>query len=118
MKKASVCMNGNSLLSCFVADSYFLRLRGLIGRDVDKLGGLWIKPCSQIHTYFMSFPIDAVYISKDGTVLRVDSNLEQGKMFAHVKSAKTVLELPAGRAAELGIEAGNKLVFNVLTVSE
>lgn len=106
MRFKKVTADGRTVCDAGVADSYFLRLRGLIGRDVETLGGLWIKPCGQIHTFFMSCPIDAVYLSKDMEVLKVDEAAQPGKMFPMVKRARSVLELPAGKAREYGIFPG------------
>ena len=87
-----------------VADSFFLRLRGLIGRDPKSFGPLLITPCSDIHTFFMSDAIDVIYLDKSNRVLKVAHNLIPGKVFAPVKHARSVLELPAGYADKLKIQ--------------
>ena len=87
-----------------VADSFFLRLRGLIGRDPKSFGPLLIMPCSDIHTFFMSDAIDVVYLDKSNRVLKVARNLMPGKVFAPVKHARSVLELPAGYADKWNIQ--------------
>ena len=109
MKRQNVLINKNIVARVGMADNYFLRLRGLIGRKLDGcgLGGLWITPCSQIHTCFMAYPIDVVYASKDMKVIRVDPELKPWKCFPPVKGAKAVLELPAGGAA--GIRPGDEV---------
>ena len=87
-----------------VADSFFLRLRGLIGRDPKSFGPLLITPCSDIHTFFMSDAIDVVYLDKGNKVLKVARNLMPGKVFAPVKHARSVLEIPAGYADKWNIQ--------------
>ncbi len=55
-----------------VADTFLGRLRGLMGRrGIDAGAGLWIEPCSSIHMMFVRFPIDAVWVDGNGTVLKV-----------------------------------------------
>lgn len=93
-----------------LADSYFLRLRGLIGRDPAALGGLLIRPCGQIHTFFMSVPIDAVYLDKEGRVLRIEEAVPVSRFCRAVRGAKRVLELPKGKAKCFGIRNGDTLI--------
>jgi uncharacterized membrane protein (UPF0127 family) len=51
---------------CVVADSFFTRLRGLLGRrELSRDEGLLIRPGSSIHTWFMRFPIDVVFLDRD-----------------------------------------------------
>ncbi|MCQ2405984.1 MAG: DUF192 domain-containing protein [Oscillospiraceae bacterium] len=109
MKKAELKRDGESLCSLSVADSYFLRLRGLIGRDVGTFGGLLIKPCNDIHTFFMSSGIDVIYTDKDYNVLKVTEALAPGKICSPVKGARRVIELPENSARNLGIREGQKL---------
>lgn len=111
MKFLQVSKNGTPLCRAGQADSYFLRLRGLIGRDVAALGGLWIRPCNQIHTCFMSCAIDVVYLSKDLQILQISPSLVPGRFFRAVRRARSVLELPAGAAANYGLQPGNRLEF-------
>lgn len=109
MRRADVELNNGKTYSVAVADSYFLRLRGLIGRDPAEIGGLWIVPCNQIHTCFMSCAIDVIYLDRDNRVLRVEEAVPKGKLFPPVHGGKTVLELPSCSAVALGIVAGDTL---------
>ena len=57
-----------------VADSGPKRNKGLLGRDGLAPGeGLWIVPCESVHTFFMRFPIDLVYLDRKNTVKKVRS---------------------------------------------
>ena len=109
MKYAEILCDGRPCTKAGLATSYFLRLRGLIGRDVAAMGGLWIHPCAQIHTCFMSCPIDVVYLTKELEVIKVDPAVPKGKFCAMVRHARSVLELPAGKAEEYGIRTGCRL---------
>lgn len=92
-----------------VADNYFLRLRGLIGRRLEADGGLLIKPCRQIHTCFMSGPIDAVYLDRDQQVLQVDQAIAPGRFRPAVAGGYYVLELSPGQAGRCQIRVGDRL---------
>jgi uncharacterized membrane protein (UPF0127 family) len=94
---------------CTVADRPFSRLRGLLGRSELRAGeGLLLRPAPSIHTWFMRFPIDAVFLSGDLEVLAVRPDLPAWRMAA-TRGARAVLELPAGEAARRGLETGARL---------
>src|SRR5581483_2055652 len=88
---------------CLVADGPWLRMKGLLGRkDLPEDEGLLLRPGSSIHMFFMRFPIDAVFLARDLTVLRVVSDLAPWRVAARF-GAHSVLELPAGRCARAGV---------------
>ncbi|HET7046469.1 MAG TPA: DUF192 domain-containing protein [Gaiellaceae bacterium] len=92
-----------------VADTPPSRLRGLLGRrGLDQGHGLLLKPAGSIHTTFMRFPIDVVFLDRDLNVLKVVAELAPWR-FAGCRGAKAVLELGAGEAARLEIEPGMRL---------
>lgn len=81
-----------------LADTFFLRFLGLMGKKELASGeGLLLRNCPSVHCFFMKFPIDAVYLSRDMTVLYTET-LEPWKLGKLVKKAAHVLELPAGTA--------------------
>lgn len=85
-----------------LADGWWSRLRGLIGRPPLQAGqGLWILPCQQVHTHFMGAPIDVVFVDPAGRVLRVLRGLKPWRFSPWVRGARAVLELPAGGAQAL-----------------
>jgi uncharacterized protein len=94
-----------------VADSPLRRLRGLLGRDgLERGEGLLLRPASAVHTWFMRFPIDAVFLNRDLVVLGIADGLEPWRA-AGRRGAKAVLELPAGAAAAHGLEVGDELTL-------
>jgi uncharacterized protein len=96
---------------CVVADSFLTRLRGLLGRrELPRDEGLLINPCSSIHTWFMRFPIDVVFLDRDLGVVRVAPNVRPWRL-RWGKGARQVLELAAGEVAERGIAAGDRLTL-------
>jgi len=80
-----------------VAQRLIPRTKGLLDRTTFKLGeGLIIKPCKSVHTYFMLFPIDVLFVNKENKVIRAISNLQPFRVTAIVFKAAYVIELPAG----------------------
>lgn len=94
---------------CLVADRPLSRLRGLLGRAALPAGeGLLLRPTPSIHTWFMRFPIDVVFLDRELSVLDVRHALRPWRM-AGRRGARAVLELAAGEAAGRGIEPGMQL---------
>jgi uncharacterized protein len=93
---------------CVVAETPLTRLAGLLGRSGLEAGeGLLIRPTSAIHTYFMRFPIDAVFLNRDLVVVRVVSEMPPWRVAAR-RGAKAVLELAAGESRRRGIQPGER----------
>src|SRR5918992_1844750 len=94
---------------CLVAETPLSRLRGLLGRSRLASGeGLLIRPTSAIHTCFMRFPLDAVFLDGDLVVLRTVSHLRAWR-FAACRGSRSVLELAAGEIPRRGIRPGDRL---------
>jgi uncharacterized membrane protein (UPF0127 family) len=82
---------------------------GLLGRRGLESGeGLLIRPAPSIHTFFMRFPIDAVFLARDGEVLKVVDRLRPWRT-AGARGARAVVEMAAGEAERRGIEPGTRL---------
>lgn len=95
-----------------VADTWAGRLRGLLGRPALAPGeGLLITPCRAVHTFGMRYPIDVVYVSRDGHVVLVDYRMQPSRRGPWVRAAAWVLELPAGSARATGVAAGDRLAL-------
>jgi uncharacterized protein len=94
---------------CLLAETPLARMRGLLGRSGLPVGeGLLLRPAASIHTGFMKFPIDAVFLDSTDRVLKVASELDPWRM-ASCRGARAVLELPAGEASRRGLVAGTSL---------
>ena len=96
------------------ADTFFKRLRGLIGKkNLPQGHGLMIVPCNSIHMLFMSFDIDAVFIDKNFTIKKISEDVKTWTGFAFCKGADAVIELTAGEAARLKLVTGQKLEVEI-----
>ena len=97
-----------------VADTSAKRRTGLLKHQRLEPGeGLWIKPCESVHTFFMKFPIDLVYIDKHRKVRKVRHAVPAWRVSACLV-AESVLELPSGTAQQTGTLPGDVLVFEKL----
>jgi len=97
------------LESVWKTDSVFERCRGLLGRPSPAAGeGMLIAPCASIHTFFMRFPIDALFLNHQGTILKVCPSLQPFRM-ALCPGAAAVLEIRAWFAQSSGLNVGDQL---------
>jgi uncharacterized membrane protein (UPF0127 family) len=92
-----------------VVDTFFSRLRGLLGTPILPAGhALLIRPCNSVHTFGMRYSIDVVFLDKNGQVVKVTANLSPLCM-AGCRKAAMALELPVGTANHAGIEVGHRI---------
>jgi uncharacterized membrane protein (UPF0127 family) len=84
-------------------------MRGLLGRRGLPAGeGLLLTPAPGIHTAFMRFPIDALFLDRNLRVLDIVERLRPWRV-ASERRARSVLELPAGECARRGVHVGDRL---------
>jgi uncharacterized membrane protein (UPF0127 family) len=87
------------------------RRKGLLGREGLLPGeGLWIAPCESVHTFFMQFAIDLVYLDRELCVRKVRSNVGPWRMSACLR-ARSVLELPVGVVSASRTVRGDTIEF-------
>ena len=99
-----------------VANSSAKRSKGLLGREGLAPGeGLWIVPCEAVHTFWMQFPIDLVYLDRKRRIRKLVSNLPAWRLSACLR-AHSVLELPAGTIRATRTEIGDTLEFSEVSV--
>ena len=95
--------------ACEVADNPWKRLRGLMGRrELESGAALLLRPAGSVHTCFMRFPIDVLFLDSDMTVVGVAAGLRPWRA-AGRRGARIVLELAAGESERHGIRVGDRL---------
>ena len=106
----------NTTRSCIVGDAVELadtslkRMFGLLGRrGLNPGGGLWIKPSSGVHTYFMAFTIDVVGLDGDLRVIKLWRCLAPWRLTSVSFKMRSVLELPCGVISQTRMEVGDQL---------
>jgi uncharacterized membrane protein (UPF0127 family) len=92
-----------------LADTRATRKRGLLGRDSLEPGSaLVISPCLAVHTAFMRFVIDVVFVDRNGSVVKIARDLTPWRMAAAWR-AQHVIELPAGESSARDVRVGDRL---------
>lgn len=105
-----------TLATCMdVADNGSARNRGLLGREGLVPGeGLWIIPCQAVHTFWMRFSIDLIYLDSKKRIRKLVSNVPAWRLSGCLV-AHSVLELPPGTIRETRTQRGDVLAFLVLS---
>jgi uncharacterized membrane protein (UPF0127 family) len=94
------------------------RLKGLLGRAELGAGeALLIAPCTSIHTFFMRFPIDVIFLDGDGRALRALEQLNPWRATRIYPRAACAIELPAGALRRSATREGDVLRLDFSGVS-
>ncbi|MGM7703364.1 DUF192 domain-containing protein [Pseudalkalibacillus sp. Hm43] len=92
------------------AYSFIKRLKGLMFTSSFEEGyAVHIKPCRSIHTYFMKFEIDVLYLNASNEVIAAECYVRPGTIGKHHKGTSSVIELPAGTIHKTKVEPGQAL---------
>lgn len=95
---------------CRVAASFAMRLRGLMGSSSLPIGsGMLFPRTRSVHTHFMRFPIDVVFLDGENRIVSILPRLRPWRAAAS-RRARSVLELAAGECERLGLAEGESLV--------
>ncbi len=90
-----------------LAETPLTRMRGLLGRGALHQGqGMRFEPGGAIHTLFMRFAIDVIFLDRDDRVLKLVHSLRPWR-FARAGGTRAVVELPAGTLEQLDIHTGD-----------
>lgn len=108
--KSRIFEKNNKQISVGLANTLWLRLKGLLGSKLENDKGLMIVPCNSVHTMWMAYAIDVVYLSQNDEVLKIITDLKPWRI-SGCKTAFKVLELNSGIAGELGLNVGDILIW-------
>ncbi len=94
-----------------LAGSGAKRSKGLLGRTGLGPGeGMWIVPCEAVHTFWMKFALDLVYLDRQHHVAKIKRNVPPWRLSACL-TAHSVIEFAAGSIRESDVQPGDKLEF-------
>ena len=92
----------------FIADSFIKRFLGFMFREKPHHEAILIKPCNSIHTFFMRFPIDVLFINENMEVVKKIDGLKPGRIIMPQKKCKMVIEGKVGIFKN--IKVGKKII--------
>ena len=112
MKALNQTQNSVISQSIELADTPWLRMKGLLGRaNLPQGQALLITHCNSIHMFFMKFPIDALFLDRTDRVVGAVKTIKPFAISPVFWTADKVLELPAGTIALQNIAVGDQLQF-------
>jgi uncharacterized membrane protein (UPF0127 family) len=90
------------------------RRKGLLGRNALAAGeGLWIAPCEAVHTFWMRFPIDLVFLDRNNRIRKLISGVPPWRLSGCL-SARSVVELSSGAIQATQTQPGDLLEFSIV----
>jgi len=93
-----------------VANTPFKRMKGLLGRkELKESQALVLDPCNSIHTFFMRFPIDILFLDKNNKIIKTISCLKPFRLTSIYFNSAFAIELPSGKIQSLSIRKGDNL---------
>jgi len=93
-----------------IADTLSGRIKGLIGRKKLKGGeALVIKPCNSVHTFFMRFPIDLLFVDRQDRIVKIVQAIPPFRLSSISLGASYVIELPAGTINSSQTKVGDQI---------
>jgi hypothetical protein len=93
-----------------VAETTFARMKGLLGTTgLSDEEALWIHACNSVHTFFMKYSIDCVFLDRQMNVKALVENVQPGKIVWPRWGATSVIEMKSGAIRKLGLKVGDRL---------
>lgn len=113
MKTSVLRKNGDIIVGTIeVADRWYQRMRGLLGRSqLESDRGMHITPCNGIHTFFMKFPLDLIFLNRSLEVVKIEKNVVPGRTVAGGVGAWSVVELAGGTLTNGELTVGDKVTL-------
>lgn len=111
----------NSILAenLSIANTPLKRIIGLLNRKEFKRGeALLIQPCQQVHTFFMRFPIDLLFLNRENRVIKLIKNLKPQRISKIYFKASSCLELPSGTIELTSTQEGDLLSFKMSNLDQ
>jgi uncharacterized membrane protein (UPF0127 family) len=109
-KAVNLTRNKTLANSLWVADTFLSGLLGLMGRRQLPAGeGLWICPCQSVHSMWMRFPIDVIFLNNQKSIIHMVENMKPFRVSKHVLTARSVLELPARTIQATQTQLGDQI---------
>ena len=95
-----------------LADNFFWRLKGLLGTTgLSEREGLLLTPCNSVHMVGMLYPLDIVYLDRNGKIIKIVEDLKPLIGVSCCFSAKDALEIKSGAVRKYGWQIGDCLEF-------
>lgn len=93
-----------------LANTFFKRLRGLMfRRRLAPIEALWLRPCNGVHTFWMLFAIDVIFLDRELRIVKLVENMRPFRVTKPHLAARSVLEMPAHTISRIDLKVGDHL---------
>jgi hypothetical protein len=94
-----------------VANTFFKRLRGLMFRRsrLAPAEALWLRPCNGVHTFWMLFAIDVIFLDQQLQIVKLVENMRPFRVTSPHLDARSVLEMSAHTISRASLKIGDRL---------
>ncbi|MFN0110068.1 MAG: DUF192 domain-containing protein [Blastocatellia bacterium] len=93
-----------------LANTFLTRLRGLIARSrLAPAQALWLRPCNGVHTWWMHYSIDVIFLDRDLRIVKLVENMRPFRLTAPHREARSVLEMAAHSISRAQLKIGDQL---------
>ena len=117
MKTGRLCRGDDCVVPrVWRADSWWSRLRGLLGRRplaADGAEALWLSPCNSVHTFWMGYPLDLLFLGRDGEVLGWREGVKPWRASGQ-RGAHATVEFRAGGLSRIDPVKGEVLLWHAI----
>lgn len=94
----------------FIANSFWPRMKGLMGKkDLAEDEGLLLVPCNSVHSMFMRFPIDLLFLDRELKIIRIIERFKPWKATPIFRDCYQVVELRSGIVVKKGVSIKDEL---------
>ncbi len=94
-----------------LANTFFKRLRGLMfrRRRLAPAEALWLRPCNGVHTFWMLFAIDVIFLDRQLRIVKLVENMRPFRVTSPHLAARSVIEMSAHTISQLSLKLGDQL---------
>jgi uncharacterized protein len=93
-----------------LANTFFTRLRGLLfRRRLPPDEAIWLRPCNGVHTFWMLFAIDVIFLDRDLRIVKLVENMRPFRVTRPHLGARSVIEMPAFTISRVGLKLGDQV---------
>jgi len=94
-----------------LANTFFKRLRGLMfrRRRLAEAEALWLRPCNGVHTFWMLFAIDVIFLDQQLRIVKLVENMRPFRLTSPHLAARSVVEMSAYTISRASLKVGDQL---------
>lgn len=110
-KKVSYISSTGKFIQVYIADTFGKRFLGLMGKKEGEYGLMLVR-CNSIHTMFMRYNLDALFLDENNTILTIKRCIRPFSIVPPVRGAVKVVEFPSELHALAFLEVGTRVNFH------